>query len=259
MVNEPAICQLIQTRFNIFPPGWEADVRSPRWLEQRIDLFARYCVPSVQQQTHANFTWVIYCAPETSPSALARIRAFDHRIRITLLPDSHEERRQVPMPSEYVPPETPLLMPSTAVGPYVPDGTDLVISTRLDNDDALHRDALRRTRSIAASVLASGEVQHLYSPVIGFKLDVNQRQLFLTRAESGPFISLLERVAPGQRLIGVLSGNHTRMAERFPTTPDTSGPLWVQVVHGGNISNGIRRWDEPVPLTNLSGDFGFSP
>ena len=258
-MDGPTICQLILTRFNTWTPTSSGpDVRTPAWLEQRLTLFARYCVPSVRQQTHADFAWVIFCTTETPPDVLARIRAFDPRIRITCIPDDPEDRAQLAIPNDYVAPDTPLVLPSLAVSPYVPYGTELVISTRLDNDDALHRDALRSTRSLAASVLASNDAQHVYSPTIGFKLDVTQRRLFLARTPSGPFVSLLERVVPGQPLIGVHSGTHPRLVERFPTAHESVRPLWVHIVHGGNVHNRIKPQDVPVAMRDLRDEFGFS-
>ena len=61
----------IITRFNIKNQGWEYDknckeVNNDEWLRHRIEIFEKYCLPSILNQTEKNFLWLVYfdvCPP----------------------------------------------------------------------------------------------------------------------------------------------------------------------------------------------------
>src|SRR5262249_40599105 len=147
------------TRFNVAWRGFA----SPRfgatpglsreWLEDRFALFARFCAPSVAAQTEADFEWIIFCDPRTEPEDVRRIRAFDPRIRVVYYPPPKvvASGAGAGAPAEAAP-----ILTTTEVAPLARPGAGVVVSTRLDNDDALHRHALRRVRSFVDRFLETG-------------------------------------------------------------------------------------------------------
>src|ERR1700677_1263076 len=44
------------------------------WLENRLVLFKRYCLPSVMAQSNQDFTWLLYFDETTPEAYLRRIR-----------------------------------------------------------------------------------------------------------------------------------------------------------------------------------------
>lgn len=232
---------LLLTRFNIRAAGaGYTPAQPPHWLEHRLNLFECYCAPSVAQQTEDDFDWVIFCDDGTHHSVLDRIRSADGRIRIALVPKQEREGH----PQE--------LLARHHARPHA----DVVVSTRLDNDDLLARGALRRVREHLASFIAAGQRRWIYNPCLGYKYDLVARRLFTTSMPNSPFFSMFERPDNAMPAIGALSGNHSRMREHYPTYQDEGARSWIQVLHGENARNRIRRGDEPVALETAGEDFG---
>ncbi|MCU1424755.1 MAG: hypothetical protein JWM51_1046, partial [Microbacteriaceae bacterium] len=57
---------VLLTRFNLPSAGVESLIRAQEgWLRTRVELFERYCVPSVLAQTSSSYRWLIYFDPES--------------------------------------------------------------------------------------------------------------------------------------------------------------------------------------------------
>jgi hypothetical protein len=250
-MRKPIVQQMLLTRFNIRTSGvgWTPD-QAPGWLEGRFDLFARYCVPSVAAQTVDDFEWIIFCDVNTSDEILARIQKFDPRIRLVLvMPEgavtstSHVASSTLPVVSHVSP------------VPLVRLESGMVISTRLDSDDAISVHALARARSYADEFLASGHRTLLYNPLRGFQWDQKSRRLYIVSKPNSAFLTMFERVEEGVPPQGPYAGNHSFMHQAFPSYQDDGPPLWMMILHGGNVRNRLGRTSEPVPLDVLEGDF----
>ena len=47
------------------PEKMDSPAMDDAWLNDRIELFLRFCIPSVLEQTSKNLTWLIYFDPAT--------------------------------------------------------------------------------------------------------------------------------------------------------------------------------------------------
>jgi hypothetical protein len=249
-VGGAPVHQLLLTRFNVRAPALGSAAGQPAgWLDTRLGLFERYCAPSVVAQTEEDFDWVVFCDPATPEAVLRRIRAVDPRIRIAFLGNP----ARVPAPPE----GGVAVVPDLRIFPHVRPGAEVVVGTRLDNDDALNRHALARVRGLVPVFLALGHEQWLHNPRLGYKLDHASQRLYLADSASSPFLTLFERVGGGERPAGPLVGNHSTLPDRYPTFQDAERRFWVKVVHGGNVDNRIDPTDPPVDLAELDGEFLF--
>ncbi len=262
------IHQLLMTRFNIRTAGTRrTEPQTPEWIEERFELFSRYCAASVASQTEEHFDWIIFCDEDTSPGVLERIRAFDRRIRIALCtanvvsPQLPGDRAATADAEPRIRPDGTVVYPTLGVAPHVRPGTDVVIATRLDNDDALNRHAMRRVRDHLDRFIASGHAKWVYNPQLGYKLDHQTNRLFPSAMHNGPFLTLFERISDGQAAVGPYVGNHSDMYEHFPSYQDDGARLWVMVLHGGNVKNKLLHGDKPteVAIETLRDDFTVRP
>jgi hypothetical protein len=264
-MKDPIVQQLLLTRFNVDPALMGAPATRPReWLEARFELFARYCAPSVAAQTEEGFEWIVFCDEHTAPEDLTRLRAFDPRIRITLFarPTGGERDADQPPSASPVPAREgeggEVVLTTLCVHPHVRPGVDVVVSTRLDNDDALSRHALRRVRDHLDRFLATGHARWVYNPRLGYRLDHRTGRLYQASSRSSPFLTMFERVPDGGLPLGPYSGNHAEAYRHHPTYQDTGARLWLQVVHGGNVRNRIKAEAPEVPVAALGGDFAVA-
>jgi hypothetical protein len=255
-VNVPAIQQFLLTRFNVRYRNFGDGIgESRQWLEDRFDLFERFCVPTIAAQTFEDFEWIIFCDEGTGEEDLQRIRAFDPRIRIALTAstifDPQSQKDAQPREREGYGP----VLWRMHVHPFVKSGTEVVISTRLDNDDALNRHAFARLRDHLDMFVESGHDRWVYNPMHGYRLDTRDRKVYQSSLRNSPFQSRFERVGPGLRPLGALGGHHGKASELYPYYDDEEGRLWMMVVHGGNVSNRVGGKPSDVSIESILDDF----
>jgi len=210
---------LILTRFNLATPGREHAIRNrPGWLAERFDLFERICLPSVASQTCRDFRWVIYFDKDTPEPFRSRI----------------EELRQV---VPFTPYFTGLFRSegwNRSVGELFPDRTPYLLTTRLDNDDALAVDYVERVQEAVRGREAEAP------------LSVNITQGYV---RSGPALYQLSHpsnaffsrfCAWNADMVMATSILHMDIANRGPVIQLGGPGGWLQVVHGSNVSNRVR-------------------
>ncbi|WP_340588363.1 glycosyltransferase [Erythrobacter alti] len=206
----------VLTRFNIATPGREMAIRnSPGWLARRFDLFERYCLPSMAAQNAEGFTWLIYFDEATPDEFRRRIKAA--QIVTPFVPHFVRVREMSQVAGDIA----ALLQP----------GTRRVVTTRLDNDDAISQDYLAQVR-IAADDAGDGTV-------INFRHGVALRagRVYGAADDSNPFASLVEKV---DDLRTIWSVPHHLLSKTFSVKQVNTKPLWLQVVHGDNVTNRIK-------------------
>lgn len=215
---QPGVTHVLMTRFNLATPGRELAIRTqPGWLEGRFELFERHCLPSVAAQTARGFRWIIFFDEGTPAEFRARIAGAQaiqpFEAYFTGLFPGEGWARAV---NEVIAPRTPWLL-----------------TTRLDNDDALASDFTAR---LHAAVAGTGLRRGTYNFTNG--LVVGAGRAYAHAHDSNPFASWLEpwdekmRTAP--------SIHHMTWADQGPVTQIGGPPAWAQVIHGGNVSNTFR-------------------
>jgi len=237
----------IITRYNVpssFAPRKDIHLDDD-WLDHRFDLFATYCLPSIENQSDQNFSWLIIMDETTRASQRQRVEEITR-----------------PLPNV-----TLVLTATGAPGQWENDvrheilqrtGSNRVATSRLDNDDALHTDYIRLIRGYASGLgnesfpaasfltFAGG---YSYRPATGI--------LMKKTYENNPFATKFERRSPG--LTTVFCGNHGHLRDLGPFMSLHAIRAWIQVIHDRNVSNG--EGEEPVPGTEakriLRNDFGI--
>ncbi|MFI3320681.1 MAG: glycosyltransferase [Rikenellaceae bacterium] len=126
------------TRFNIIQEGFNipADkdrkiVHSESWLSRRFELFETYTIPSIENQTCDDFTWLVLFDTNTPAKYKELIDSY---------------RQKLPL-------FTPLYLDAFVnlnehVSDYIRKTStkEYVITSRIDNDDMIHRDYIKRVQ-----------------------------------------------------------------------------------------------------------------
>jgi hypothetical protein len=210
------IKHVILTRFNIPSPGKELSIRSqPGWLAGRFELFRTYCLPSVAGQTEQDFEWVIVFDEQTPSEFLNEIRTlqkiYPFHAEFTSLSDMGDIVQSV--------------LPR-----YV--DSDWLLSTRLDSDDILAVDHVARLREALTA-----DKSQVINFACGAILAVSKAapRIYRIVDKKNPFASLLEPMGPSARTIW--HEMHVNISRLAPVRQVEGQPAWLQVVHGGNVSN----------------------
>lgn len=220
---------LVLTRFSVRPYDRSAPYASD-WLDYRLELFEAYCLPAIAAQTMDDFAWLVLCDESTDERCLRRLKAL---------------ARDLPQLS------VELTCPGRSSIPMIVDrartaGSVVMITTRVDSDDASSLDMVERIQSYCAAFVNSARPSYLLNFPHGYKLHEAEGTLHETWNPHSPHLTLFERLDAEQYPTTVQAGNHGFMQERHPLHLDAGPPTWLQVVHGGNVSNTMVSTDRPV-------------
>jgi hypothetical protein len=206
---------VLLTRFNLPSDSAERVIRAKQgWLQERVELFERYCIPSVQSQTNKDFHWIIYFDPE-SPSWLKDLIRLHQSLGIYR-----------PFFRSSVGRDELLTDIRLAIG----NPRSEVITSNLDNDDALAVDFTERIRSAGRK----GDRTAIY---LSTGLIKYEDRLYIFEDPRNGFCSVRESWAAP---VGCWCDWHNFLSERMPVIEIGEAPGWLQVIHGRNVSNRIR-------------------
>lgn len=222
----------ILTRFNL--RLWTKDkhgqqTRTAEWLEKRFNLFETYCLPSIQNQSVHNFKWIVLFDAETPEPYRTRVYAYEKQC------DAFAPYFIAPKEGRYFT-RTFQKIVAEQIQP-----NDIVITTYLDNDDALRYDYIEKVQELAAHVEDKTFISFKYGLQYFTQLNIATLVPFL----NNHFISLVERNAPLSSIRTVFGyGSHIAI-HSYPGTHtlyvnQPSQAEWIEVVHETNMDNDIR-------------------
>jgi hypothetical protein len=206
---------VLLTRFNLPSAGVEEMIRAREgWLRQRVELFDRYCLPSVMGLEGPLPHWLVYLDPQSPAWLLERMRA--HEAEGVLTPVLREE----------VPREALL----EDLRRLVPDPGEALVTTNLDNDDGLAPDFSRRVRRAGA--------EHERCAIYLVEgLIATERHLYRRTDRDNAFCSVRES---WDDPVTAWSAYHNELGRHMPVVRLGGEPGWLQVVHERNVSNRVR-------------------
>jgi hypothetical protein len=237
-MTEPPFEHFVMTRFNI-RYNEHAPVATDEWLRSRLALFTRYTLPSMIGQTATFARWLVICDIQSPDWFKREIRA--------LLPEPFE----AVWLSGFFGPQAAADLVQARRDPDVRH----LITTRIDNDDAIARDFL----AIVQGEFRGQEFRFV-NLTNGAQWDGTS--MYSLSYRSNAFISLIEEVGVnGPRTVWL--DEHGRLGQYGPVTELTTHPAWIQVLHGVNLGNrveGVRcspadvrpHFDVEMPVQELS-------
>ena len=217
-----SFAHFILTRFNVpLPYACEFSGTDPNWLARRFDLFERVCLASVARQTEPDFQWLVFL-DEATPTAFRDRMAAQAAAYPFLQPVYCSQFTEETVLPEIRRRETP---------------DRLRITTRLDNDDAIHPRLVERVRRLAQRHAPRQDPQRGF--YISFPLGCCEREgsFYLQRYRYNPFTSYVSAQETARTILGE---DHRYIAAIAPVVFHWSPPRWCQVIHETNIANRLR-------------------
>ncbi len=230
----------IITQFNLrnFPLSNFGDYESwLKWTRVRIELFKQYCLPSIINQTSKTFHWLLYFDTDTPEEFNEFLKDLSALSFISICYSKGIEDFNLNYIKE--------------VKVRASRSVKWIITTRLDNDDCLHTDAIK---IIQKSLVERHNF--LISLASGYILNIEDRTLSHYFYPMSPFITLIE--SNDNEVKGIFEKGHTKWdnlrlhifneiwQEYFNLKARKSRfilikPLWIQTFHGENVSNSFYR------------------
>ena len=219
MSDDRTFRHLLLTRFNV-RMKWLDEARgvSDEWLEHRVALFERFCLPSVRAQTCQDFTWLVFMDASTPGQWKERIESHA-RTYSNLVP------RYVELFDWFA--------LRAAMEEVVPPRADVdLITTRLDNDDSLARTMMERVQSCWS-------IDGARPRLIAFErgLFFRRDKVYDTLYPNNPFSSVIESSIKPKT---ALHFDHIEAGQHLDVESLRGDPAWMIVVHDRNVLNRVR-------------------
>lgn len=216
----------ILTRFNL--KLWPKDkngilIDRKNWLNERMILFEKYCYPSVKHQTCGDFRWVLLIddtTPETVVKKIQKLKKDCPQIEIAKIPSEYS-KQYVEVFQHYV---------SQNIS-----GDEMVLSTYLDNDDALSYDYVERMQTAAASC----KKRTVLTFSVGYQYFTSLKIATQVTYPNNHFITLVEWANDVKTVYGI--GSHYFVKQGFDLDVErVDGNGWVEVIHSDNVDNDVK-------------------
>lgn len=205
------------TRFNLKNNHWtEQNVLDPVWLHKRIKIFEQFCYPSVLNQTQQNFKWLLFFDADTPLEIKNYVsqKYTRQNIHVYYINGFKE------LENSCISIIKSLLK------------TSFFITSRLDNDDALHKNYIKTVQSLAIlknkTIIDVTKGCQLY--LRGSKGIVN---LFVSKYN--PFISLVSSIDNMELIIE--KEHNDWNCKTYKYIFYNKQPLWLQYIHDTNYLN----------------------
>ena len=213
------IQHFVLTRFNLqLSSRFDKDKSGRRtdqddWLDHRFDLFERFCLPSIAAQRNREFAWLLFFdehTPQRFRDRVERAKQLCPQIQVFYIPGTNIFDH---------------------VMSRVDDDIDVLITTRLDNDDALHENALQVVREQVASAAGNLCVNLRY----GLELEISEDAAEVISHKYNPFSSLIEFADRGE-FRTIFATAHGKISQIAPVRQVADIPYWMRVLHDRNVS-----------------------
>jgi hypothetical protein len=208
------------TRFNLKIPEWEKTRDNKpideRWLEHRFNLFDNYCFPSVKNQSNKNFKWLVFFDIDTPKKYFDKIKSY-----------SETFGNFIPLFTSNTLFKTKL---SETINRFLNDEITHIITTRLDNDDAIHINFIDKIQSCF-----NYQDFCVVDIVNGYRYNIEKKPELAIKKNfsNNPFISLIE-------LVGSYKTIYSRMHASWESEKQRiilNEKLWLQIIHVNNRAN----------------------
>lgn len=219
------------TRFNVKNRDWTADknrkpIKNDDWLKNRFQLFDQFCFPSIRSnQATSQFVWLVFFDTDTPTEFRACISEYERTFSYfkPVFIDDMDEL-------------SPALKREIATN--VDSDTRYVITTRVDNDDSLHQDAMQTIHSFAEqNDIKSGIIDITRGLCVQVAPTLEIRSCIYY---SSPFISFVEPFTGVKELRTVMQKPHHKWFYRTATYELADKPLWIQLIHQKNMANQMQ-------------------
>lgn len=207
---------IILTRFNLqYDPDSTLHIQ-PCWLDNRLALFEKYCLPSMLQQTCRDFTWLLLADEHTPDIQRKRLLSYPNilpQIEVLFCPyydDFNVLYRQI--------------------GEQYGKGYEWLLSTRLDNDDMLATNAVE---NLHCYMEQHAPANRILTYPIGVQYFADANIAFKIGFTSNHFLTFLEDKHHIRTCLGI---DHTKVS---PSSLRSIGSadMWCEIVHSSNICN----------------------
>ncbi|MDR0605815.1 MAG: putative rhamnosyl transferase [Bacteroidales bacterium] len=236
---EKEYSHFLLTRFNL--KLWQQDkngkkTHSDTWLAERFRLFETYCLPAIAAQTCKNFRWIVLFDSDTP---------YIYKRKIDLYKTKCEQFIPLFLRKEEASGYTTFL--NEQIRQLVVDDSKCIITTRLDNDDAVNVNYIAEIQRI----IGNQNVKNEFCLSFSWGLQYFEKWSFAVRIKfpNNHFISLIEPNKVNYKLKNVYEIEHLKVKYSCEVLNiNNKDNAWLEVVHSLNASNDVKIKNLQYPI-----------
>ena len=193
------------------------------YLEKRFEIFEKYTLKSISEQTVQDFTWIILFHKRTPDKFLKRILDLK---KIYDFEDLYLDENELFYFSQYC--------AERGIS------SDFYITSRIENDDMIDKDYMKLIHDYADENLQ----ECFISFVNGAKLDLMSDKMYSIAWRSNHFITLVN----SSNDTTVFDYIHSKITQEDVELVSirTEVPMWIELIHETNIFNRITPRDKLI-------------
>ncbi|MDF0598954.1 glycosyltransferase [Psychromarinibacter halotolerans] len=227
-----------------FYPGFdtiedmEAFLFAPDRLERRFRLFEVYCLPSLAQQTDADFTCILLVGANMPAEWKERLRALCADVPAIRITEAEPQHHYAGIRAAFA--EIPT------------EGFTHRTTFRFDDDDALDNGFIARLKDVAPRAAALGGIDNptAIAHNLGFYLERrDDKTLVYPTCERTPISVGAALIAPVSWRDNIYKVDHRQLPQFFNAWSDTQHYAYVRTIHQDNKAN-PHRTGEKLQLPN---------
>lgn len=224
------------TRFNLHlykRDKYFRTINPDRWLEHRFELFERFCLPSIAAQTTHDFEWLILFDKHTPQVYKERIKRHVQKYPF-ISPIAVEAQYGCYYPQIF----QKAIRNRLEKAQQNDEQATSVLTTRLDNDDALAPDFVARVQAASQDLAPRSFITFRYGVQYFTELEIALKLVY----PHNHFLTYVETPDKDHRVQTAYAfGDHTNLFN-YPNVfvhelKDEDNMAWMEVVHTKNVAN----------------------
>lgn len=234
-ISQSFQCKARQPESNLLEKNLESE-----YLRKRFEIFRRYTLPSIKQQTNQNFDWIVL---------------FHKQTPIEFLEQIEEMKEQY---GRFI----PIFLQGNEmfnVNEYIAENSndcDFYLTSRIDNDDAYALDYIEKVQQYT-------QTTHHIEPVIlsfaqGFQYEIANNKLVPYYYLENHFTSMISTKNSIYKNIYEL--NHAKILQQqsIPVVNIEQEPMWLEIIHETNYINHLKSQQETKQRERILKKFGIT-
>ncbi|MFV0328557.1 MAG: glycosyltransferase [Dysgonomonas sp.] len=208
---------------------WVADKNNKetdtqKWLDDRFELFDKYCFPSVNNQINKDFVWLCLFDEGTPSKYIERVKKYELQCP-QMVPCYFSVEDMENGWVEHL---------RDVIRGYMSGNDEYIITTNVDNDDMIHHNMVNRIQK----EFIKNQKEGIYSMLFGYQYFLSDHLLLKMRYPHSHFLSLIEKNA--STFSTIKGHSHGQMRKLFNRVDIKDEPYWIEVVHSSNVNNDLR-------------------
>lgn len=189
---------------------------SNKWLEDRLTLFQKYYLPSIEVQTNKNFKVYLSFSDQTPKEYLNKVRELITGLNIEITFEAFDEQFKKKL--------------------FTENPNEDILTTRIDNDDAISPFFVNRVQTKANSLKNTSIID-----VWGYKFKSSNKSFSpesYNKPHASSFCTVFSKKSDYK---WVYETSHTNLPQKLDNHTLINERLYIQVIHNNNLANNSRN------------------